>query len=331
MLQSSEDAAALGQSKAPKLLEQVTDCCRRLGYSRRTAEAYSGWIKRFILFHGKQHPRKLSAPDVVGFLSHLANVGNVAGATQNQAQSAILFLYRVILKVDLPWLEGIERSKRAKKLPVVLTRDEVKQVLGCLHPDKHLFVSLLYGAGLRLLDGLRLRIKDVDFGYGQLVIRDGKGAKDRITMLPAKLVEPLRAQIARVTAWHAEDLAKGCGEVWLPEALARKYPGSGKSLNWQYVFASAQCGVDPESGVVRRHHLNELTIQKAVKAAGEKSGVSKVVTPHVFRHSFATHLLESGTDIRTVQELLGHRDVSTTMIYTHVLNKPGMVVRSPLD
>ncbi|MDX1253385.1 MAG: integron integrase [Gammaproteobacteria bacterium] len=315
----------------PKLLEQVQAKLRVKHYSIRTERAYLDWVKRYILFHQKKHPAKMGAPEVEAFLSYLAVEGNVAASTQNQAKSALLFLYREVLEIDLPWLDNVTKARVPQRLPVVLTHAEVKVLLDRLEGTPWLMASLLYGAGLRLLECARLRVKDVEFERGELIVRDGKGQKDRVTMLPAMLTEPLRAHLVRVKRLHEEDLAAGHGDVYLPNALARKYPNAGKMWGWQYVFPANQLSIDPRSGVTRRHHADEKGLQRAVKRAVHAAGIVKPATPHTLRHSFATHLLQSGYDIRTVQELLGHKDVSTTMIYTHVLNKGGKGVRSPLD
>ena len=316
---------------APKLLDQVRERIRVKHYSVRTEDAYLHWIRRFILFHGKRHPREMGGPEVEAFLSHLATAGRVAPSTQNQALSALLFLYREVLAAELPWLDGVVRAKRSQHVPVVLTENEVRMLLARLEGTKWLVASLLYSAGMRLLEGLRLRVKDVDFERREITVRDGKGAKDRRTMLSERLLEPLRTHLAKVRALHERDLAEGFGDVYLPFALARKYPKAGRSWPWQYVFPSGSRSTDPLDGVIRRHHLDEKIIQRAVSAAGREAGIAKPVSPHILRHSFATHLLSAGYDIRTVQELLGHSDVSTTMIYTHVLNKGGRGVTSPLD
>lgn len=315
----------------PKLLEQVQAKLRVKHYSIRTERAYLDWAKRYILFHGKKHPKKLGAQEVEAFLSHLAVEGNVAASTQNQAKSALLFLYREVLEIDLPWLDNVTKARVPQRLPVVLTHAEVRMLLDRLEGTQWLMASLLYGAGLRLMECVRLRVKDIEFERGELIVRDGKGQKDRMTMLPAKLMEPLRMHLERVKRLHEEDLAAGYGEVYLPNALGRKYPNGGRVWGWQYVFPSSQLSVDPRSGVTRRHHADEKGLQRAVKRAVHAAGIVKPATPHTLRHSFATHLLQSGYDIRTVQELLGHNDVSTTMIYTHVLNKGGKGVNSPLD
>ncbi len=315
----------------PRLLDLVRGVLLRKHYSIRTEQSYVDWIRRFILFHGKRHPAQMGKQEVTAFLTHLAVRRDVAASTQNQALSAILFLYRDVLELDLGWIEGFERPKRPARLPVVLTPTEARTVLAQLEGTKWLMASLLYGSGLRLMECLRLRVKDVDFGYRQILVRDGKGAKDRVTMLPTVVIEPLKAHLARVLALHQRDLEAGYGEVYLPHALERKYPRAAREWNWQYVFPSRKLSTDPRSGAVRRHHLDEDVLQRAVKEAARTANVRKPVSCHAFRHSFATHLLENGYDIRTVQELLGHSDVSTTMIYTHVMNKGGRGVRSPLD
>ncbi|MBS3963348.1 MAG: integron integrase [Methylomonas sp.] len=315
----------------PKLLDQVRDKIRVKHYSIRTEQAYTDWIRRFILFHHKQHPSEMGAAEVEAFLTHLAVVGNVAASTQNQAKSALLFLYKEVLAVELPWLDGVEQAKAPKRLPVVLTHAEVKDLLGRLTGTSWLLASLLYGTGMRLMEVMRLRVKDVEFARLEIVVRDGKGFKDRVTMLPASLAEPLKAHLEKVKALHHEDLQTGYGSVYLPHALEKKYPNAGREWGWQYVFPSHKLSVDPRSGITRRHHLDEKGVQRAIKQAVRDSGLVKPATPHTLRHSFATHLLQGGYDIRTVQELLGHSDVATTMIYTHVLNKGGQGVTSPLD
>ncbi|MCK7592546.1 integron integrase [Lysobacter sp. CAU 1642] len=304
---------------------------RRLGLSLRTEEAYVGWIRRFILDSGRRHPDTMGAREVEAFLSRLASHGQVAASTQNQALSAILFLYREVLGVQLPWMDNIRRAKRPERLPVVLSRAEVRRVISRLHGLPHLVCSLLYGSGLRLLEALRLRMHDVDLGRCEMIVKHGKGGKDRRTMLPASLVEPLAQQQVRVAEQHAVDLRLGVGRVQLPGALARKYSGASRELRWQFLFPSPRISRDPRSGDRGRHHLHECSVQRALKQAVEHCGVDKHATCHTLRHSFATHLLEDGYDIRTVQELLGHSDVATTQIYTHVLGRGANAVRSPLD
>ncbi len=300
-------------------------------YSIRTEEQHVQWVRRFILFHGKRHPAEMGAAEVEQFLTHLAVAARVAPSTQNQAKSALLFLYREVLRVELPWLDGVTQAPARPHLPVVLTEEEVRSVMAGLTGTHWLIASLLYGAGLRLMEAVRLRVKDVEFSRREVVVRDGKGAKDRLTMLPTRLVDPLRNHLARVRELHERDLADGNGAVYLPHALERKYPRAPHEWGWQYVFPSAKLSVDPRSGVNRRHHVDEKGIQRAMKNAVRGAGIVKPASPPTLRHSFATHLLQAGYDIRTVQELLGHSDVSTTMIYTHVLNRGGRGVLSPLD
>ena len=315
----------------PKLLDQVRDKLRVKHYSIRTEQVYVDWIKRYILFHGKRHPKDMGAQDIEAFLTHLAVAGKVAASTQNQAKSAVLFLYREVLEIELPWLDNVTQAKAPKRLPVVLTVSEVQAVLSRLAGTHSLIASLLYGCGMRLMEAVRLRVKDVEFARREIVVREGKGFKDRVTMLPEAVIAALKAHLIKVKALHDEDLAQGFGEVYLPFALDKKYPNAAREWGWQYVFPSKNLSVDPRSGKTRRHHLDEKGVQRAVKQAVRDAGLTKPATPHTLRHSFATHLLQSGYDIRTVQELLGHSDVSTTMIYTHVLNKGGKGVQSPLD
>jgi integron integrase len=283
------------------------------------------------VFHGRRHPRELSFEHVEAFLSYLAVSRNVAASTQNQAKSALLFLYKEVLGVELPWLDDVESAKRPQRLPVVLTHAEVDALLSRMRGTNGLVARLLYGSGLRLLEAARLRVKDVDFSRREILVRDGKGAKDRVTMLPSSLIEPLRAHLVLVRQLHEQDLAVGLGAVYLPYALERKYPNAPREWAWQYVFPSERVSDDPRSGRRRRHHLDEQNVQRAMRAALREAGITKPATPHSLRHSFATHLLQVGYDIRTVQELLGHKDVQTTMIYTHVLNRGGRSVHSPLD
>lgn len=317
--------------RRPRLLDEVRDAIRRRHYSIRTEQAYIQWIRRFILFHGKRHPDSMGKAEVEAFLTHLAVDGRVAASTQNQALNAILFLYRQVLHRELDWLSGVTRAKRPARLPVVLTREEVSAVLVELDGVRWLMAALLYGCGLRLMECLRLRVKDLEFSRRQLIVREGKGAKDRITVLPERLIEPLALHLDKVRVLHQRDLRAGYGEVWLPHALERKYPAANREWAWQYVFPAGNLSRDPRTGVRRRHHLDESTLQRAVKEAVRRAGIHKQASCHTFRHSFATHLIEAGYDIRTVQELLGHSDVRTTMIYTHVLNRGGRGVQSPLD
>ncbi len=319
-------------SDPPRFLDQVRDAVRTRHYSRRTEDAYLGWTKRFILFHRKCHPAAMGADEVNAFLSHLAVDRNVSASTQAQALSALVFLYRNVLDDPLPWIDDIVRARRSRKLPVVLSREEVRSLLAPMKGTPRLVAAILYGGGLRLLEALRLRIKDVDFAARLLVVREGKGAKDRRTMLPDSLQQSLHAQIEWVRRVHRKDLAAGRGEVWLPDALERKYANAGREFAWQYLFPASRLAVDPRSGIERRHHLDESSVQRAVKAAVREARIEKNAGCHTLRHSFATHLLEDGYDIRTIQELLGHADVKTTMIYTHVLQRTGgRGVRSPLD
>ncbi|HEX8137639.1 MAG TPA: integron integrase [Pyrinomonadaceae bacterium] len=315
----------------PRLLDQVRQALRTRHYSIRTEQAYLYWIKDYILFHHKRHPAQLNEQHIGTWLTHLATKRKVAASTQNQALSAILFLYRDVLNLTLDWIDNIERAKRPARLPVVFTRKEVHAVLANLDGVMWLMASLLYGSGLRLMECVRLRVKDVDLKQHQIVVRDGKGGRDRLTMLPAILDSSLERQMAKVRLLHEQDLRAGLGRVYLPYALARKYSSAERELGWQYVFPSSRLSVDPRSGIVRRHHLDEQVLQRAVRAAVRAAGITKPGSCHTFRHSFATHLLEDGYDIRTIQELLGHKDISTTMIYTHVLNRGGKGVRSPLD
>ena len=319
------------QLQPPRLLEQMRVVIRARHYSLRTEETYLGWVKRFILFHGKRHPRDMGAQEVQQFLSHLAVEGHVAASTQSQALSAILFLYQQVLQHDIGWLHDVVRAKQPQRLPVVLTRDEVAAVLRHLSGTPWIMATLLYGAGLRLMECIRLRVKDIDFTYNQIVVRDGKGQKDRVTMLPQHVKAALQQHLLDVQHLHTQDLDTDGGGVYLPYALERKYPNANHEWVWQYVFPAAQMSRDPRTGIVRRHHIHKLVLQRAVYAAVRKASISKPASCHSFRHAFATHLLEAGYDIRTVQELLGHRDVSTTMIYTHVLNRGGRGVKSPAD
>jgi len=318
-------------SRPPRLLDRVRQAIRIRHYSRRTEKAYVAWTRRYILFHGKRHPSEMGAAEMTQYLSSLATQGNVSASTQNQALSALLFLYREVLGQDLPWLDDVVRAKRTARLPVVLARDEVRAVLRQLRGTHRLMAILLYGAGLRLLECARLRVKDVDFARNQIIVRTGKGEKDRATPLPVVVNADLAAHLEVVKRQHDIDLQHGAGWVELPWALARKYPNAGREWAWHWVFPATRIYVDRESGQHRRHHLHESVLQRAVKDAVRRAGIPKRATCHTLRHSFATHLLEEGRDIRTVQELLGHRDVATTQIYTHVLNQGPAGVRSPAD
>ncbi len=313
------------------LLDQVRSCIRLRHYSIRTEEAYLSWIKRYILYHDKRHPLDLGQLDVLAFLTHLAVDLNVAPSTQNQALSALLFLYREVLNQPLTIISQVQRAKRVERLPVVFTKAEVQSVIALLRDEMWLMASLLYGSGLRLMECLRLRVKDIDFVRAQIIVRDGKGGKDRVTMLPPSLVDPLERQLQRAQAFHDMDLRAGCGQVYLPYALARKYPSIERAWAWQYVFPARKRSIEARTNRERRHHIWETALQKAVKEAIRSAGIKSPASCHTFRHSFATHLLEAGYDIRTIQELLGHADLSTTQIYTHVLMKGAHGVKSPLE
>ena len=315
----------------PRLLDRVREAIRARHYSRRTEKTYVAWIRRYIFFHGKRHPADMGAPEITRFLTSLAVEGKVGASTQNQALSALLFLYRAVLLQEVPWLDDLVYAKRPHHLPVVLTREEVRAVLGQILGVPRLMAFLLYGAGLRLLECARLRVKDIDPGRNQIVVRARKGNKDRLTMLPAAIKTDLLRHLEAVRTQHQLDLQAGAGWVEMPGALARKYPNAGREWPWQWVFPATRIYVDRETGQRRRHHLHESVLQRAVRAAALSAGIAKRVSCHTFRHSFATHLLDDGHDIRTVQELLGHHDVSTTMIYTHVLNRGPGAVRSPAD
>jgi integron integrase len=337
------------------LLDQIRDALRVRHYSIRTEETYLQWIKRYILFHNKTHPRDLGEVAISAFLTHLAVNKNVSASTQNQALSALLFLYQQVLGIKLDWLDDVVRAKRPKRLPVVLSREEVQRVLKLIPGTNGLMARLMYGTGMRLMETLQLRIKDIDFSYKQILVRSGKGDKDRVTLLPEILIPELQQQIDRVKKLHQTDIVEGYGRVYLPFALARKYPNADRELAWQYIFPSLKRSIDPRSGRMGRHHLDEKNIQRAIRNAARKAGINKLISSHTLRHSFTTHLLEHGYDIRTIQDksdgirfgrtkyarrvktmdgfhqLLGHKDVSTTMIYTHVMGRGGKGVRSPID
>ena len=317
--------------KPKKLFDQLRDTIRLKHYSYSTEKTYVHWARCYILYHNKRHPAEMGAAEIEAFLTYLAKEGYVSSSTQNQALNALLFLYRNVLQIDLPVPLHALRAKRSEHLPTVLSKDEVASVLAGMQGLHQLMAKLLYGCGLRLMECLRLRVKDIDFEQSQIIVREGKGEKDRATMLPASLIQPLKNQITFVNNQHERDLAQGYGSVELPFALARKYPAADKEFGWQYIFPSDRLSTDPRSGIIRRHHLDPSGLQRAVRAAVKLAKIDKPVSPHTFRHCFATHLLEAGYDIRTVQELLGHKDVKTTMIYTHVLNRGPKAVHSPLD
>ena len=313
------------------LFDRVRDLIRLKHYSIRTEKSYLSWIMRYILFHNKRDPKEMANPEIEAFLSHLAVNLKVSAATQNQAFNAILFLYKEVLKKELDDSIDAIRAKKPKRLPTIMTKGETMKVIGAIPADHQLMVKLIYGSGLRLMECLRLHVKDIDFGNNQILVRDAKGMKDRVTVLPEALKPSLREHLERVNLVHQNDVAKGFGRVYLPYALERKYPNASLEWGWQYVFPAKSLSKDPRTGEVRRHHIHENSLQKAVKTGVRLVGITKPVNVHTFRHSFATHLLEANYDIRTVQELLGHKDVSTTMIYTHVFNKPGVSIKSPLD
>lgn len=315
----------------PRFLDLVRERIQVKHYSIRTEEAYVGWIKRFIFFHNKRHPKDMGKIEMEQFLTHLAVDKQVAASTQNQALAALLFMYREVMQIEPPWVENVTRAKKPIHLPVVLTKSEVKHLFEYIPISHQLHVKLLYGCGLRLMELVRLRVQDIDFGYNTITVRSGKGDKDRRVMLPESTASLLKDQLNEVHRIHSNDLENGYGEVYLPNALARKYPNANKAFAWQFVFPSRNIATDPRSGVKRRHHMHEQSLQRAIKQAAFKAEIHKKVTPHTLRHSFATHLLESGYDIRTIQELLGHKNVETTMIYTHVLNQGGRGVISPLE
>jgi integron integrase len=336
---SPSDASPSGKSTPPeriakgkKLLDQYSEFLRNRHYSLRTEKTYIGWVRQYILFHNKRHPREMGVAEINDFITYLVNQKSVSASTQNQAISAILFLYRNVLQIELDDRALVPiRPTKPKRVPTVLSRQEAKKVIAQMDGIYKIMTQIMYGSGLRLMEVMRLRVKDLDFANRQIIVRDGKGENDRVTMFPDVLLEPLRSHLRQVKAQHEMDLKLGFGNVYLPYALARKYPNAGREFAWQYIFPAPNLSIDPVSGIQQRHHWNESALQKAVKQAARLASIDKPVTPHTFRHSFATHLLENGYDIRTVQELLGHKDVKTTMIYTHVLNRGGLAVKSPLD
>lgn len=331
LLRQAQPDISAGAARAPKLLDQLREALRSRHYSPRTEQTYCQWVKRFIYYHNVRHPGEMAEPEINAFLTNLAVKEKVSASTQNQALAALLFLYRSVLGREIGALGEVIRARKPKRLPVVMARDEVKAVLDRLTGDKWLMSSLMYGTGLRLMECMRLRVQDIDFSRNEIMVRDGKGAKDRITMLPELIKKPLQDHLRDVKAIHEKDLAEGWGRVLMPDALDRKYPNAPTDWRWQWVFPQENRWKDTTTGQQGRHHVHETILQRAVKDAVHKANVVKHVGCHTFRHSFATHLLESGYDIRTIQELLGHKDVSTTMIYTHVLSKGGHGVRSPLD
>jgi len=315
----------------PRLIPSVREAIRVRHYSLRTERAYIHWIRRFILFHGRRHPGEMGASEVTSFLSHLANDAHVAAATQNQALAALLFMYRAVLGLELPWLEDVVRARRPKRIPTVLDREEVQALLARMQGVQGLMASLMYGTGMRIGECVALRVKDLDFRRRELMVRDGKGGKDRVTVVPAALLEPLERQLEASRKVYEQDRARGHPGVALPYALERKYPRAGRLWGWHWVFPQDHLSTDPRSGIVRRHHAYDQTLARGITVAARLAGIVKPVTSHTLRHSFATQMLHDGYDIRTIQELLGHKDVSTTMIYTHVLNRGGRGVVSPLD
>ncbi len=314
-----------------KILEQIKEQIRIKHYSIRTEKSYVEWAKRFIIFNNKKHPLKMGEKEINDYLTFLAVKAKVAASTQNQALNAIIFLYREVLKKNIDEIGIFPRAKKPEKIPIVLSKQEVDIIINSLNAENKLIAELLYGSGLRVIECVRLRVKDIDFSYNQILVIEGKGAKDRVTMLPQKLSDALKIQINKTKIIHKQDLSDGYGEVYLPYALEKKYPTASKAIGWQYIFPAAKRSIDPRSGKERRHHLSPQVIQRALRKAVRNSGITKLVGCHTQRHSFATHLLENGYDIRSVQELLGHRDVRTTMIYTHVLQKGGLAIKSPLD
>lgn len=329
---SSSPPNVSSAGKAKKLLDQYSEFLRNRHYSLRTEKTYLGWVRQYILYHNKRHPLEMGVAEINSFITHLVNQKNVSASTQNQAISAILYLYRNVLGIQLDEKGLIPiRPTKPKRVPTVLSKEEAKKVIEHMDGIHKIMTQVLYGSGLRLMEVLRLRVKDLDFANRQIIVRDGKGENDRVTTFPSLLLEPLRLHLKQVKAQHDLDLSMGYGTVYLPYALERKYPNANREFAWQYVFPASDLSIEPIRGVKQRHHLNESSLQKAVKRAARAAKVDKPVSPHTFRHSFATHLLENGYDIRTVQELLGHKDVKTTMIYTHVLQRGGLAVKSPLD
>lgn len=320
-------AAAHGK----KLMEQVSDALRTKHYSYRTEQTYKDWIKRYILYHNKRHPKDMGENEIRAFIAHLAAERKVAASTSNQALSAILFLYRVVLQRNIQLPPDLSNASRPKRLPAVLTRAEAMQIIGNMRGTPRIMAKIMYGSGLRVMECLRLRVKDLDFENHQIIVRGGKGDNDRLTILPESLIPELKHMLQDVKALHKKDLAEGYGETILPNALGVKYRTASKEWAWQFIFPASQRSTDPLTGIVRRHHLDQTVPQKAIREAAKRAAINKQITPHTFRHSFATHLLQNGYDIRTVQELLGHKDVKTTMIYTHVLQRGGLAVKSPLD
>jgi len=319
-------------STSPKLLDVYRDALRVKHYSARTEDTYASWVKSFILFHNKRHPREMGVDEIGQFLTHLAAEKNVSASTQNQAFSAILFLYRHTLHIELD-KASLERFRpqRSKSVPTVLSKEEVRRLFANLKSTPKLIAQVMYGGGLRVMETMRLRVKDIDFDNHQVVVRDGKGENDRFTILPDSLIQPLRLHLDHVKSIHQRDLLDGFGAVFLPTALEQKYPQANREWYWQYVFPAPDLSTDKRTGIRRRHHMHETVVQKAVREAARRAQIDKHVTPHTLRHSFATHLLQNNYDIRTIQELLGHKDVKTTMIYTHVLQRGGLAVKSPLD
>jgi integron integrase len=331
MKSTTNPAAPSAVSQGKKLMEQVSDALRTKHYSYRTEQTYKDWIKRYILYHNKRHPKDMGEEEIRAFIAHLAAERKVAASTSNQALSAILFLYRIVLQRNIQLPPDLSNASRPKRLPAVLTHTEAMQIISHMRGTPRLMAKIMYGSGLRVLECLRLRVKDLDFENHQIIVRGGKGDDDRLTILPESLIPELKHMLQDVKALHQKDLAEGYGETILPNALGVKYRAASKEWAWQFIFPASQRSVDPLTGVIRRHHLDETVPQKAIREAAKRAVIDKQVTPHTFRHSFATHLLQSGYDIRTVQELLGHKDVKTTMIYTHVLQRGGMAVKSPLD